>query len=136
MNIDMLDAPGCQKTKVHKLHEEQGVQILRVEVEPGGEIPLHAHDCAATMVILQGSARALGKSERIVKKGDVVVKAAHEPHGFGGIKDRFAFISISDESGILRPGGWDMTFLSPTICPSSRGKSNRHSPIADRVSTV
>lgn len=111
MNTEMVEVPGCSKTTVKRLHEEHGLQILRVDVEPGGEIPLHAHDCAATMVILDGSARALGNSERIVKKGDVVVKIPHEPHGFSDIKGRFSFISLSDEDGIVRPDRWDIAFL-------------------------
>lgn len=111
MDTDMLEAPGCRRTRVRKLHEEGGLQILRVDVEPGGEIPLHEHDCAATMVILEGSARALGKGERIVKKGDVVVKTPHQPHGFTDINGRFSFISLSDAAGIVRPDGWDMSFV-------------------------
>lgn len=110
-NTDTLAAPGCKKTTVRKLHEEHDLQILRVEVEPGGEIPLHAHDCAATMVILEGSARALGKRERVVTKGDVVVKTPHEPHGFSDIKGRFSFVSLSSDEGILRSEGWDMKYL-------------------------
>lgn len=111
MSTETLEAPGCKETTVKKLHEENGLQILRVDVAPGGEIPLHAHDCAATMVILKGTARALGKGDRIVKKGDVVVKTAKEPHGFSDIKNPFSFISLSTEDGIVRPDGWNMRFL-------------------------
>ena len=110
MKTDKLEVPGCKKTTVRKLHEEPGLQILRVDVEPGGEIPLHAHDCAATMVILEGSALTLGKGERVVKKGDVVAKSPHEPHGFSNIREGFSFVSLSDEAGILRPDGWDMRY--------------------------
>jgi quercetin dioxygenase-like cupin family protein len=113
MNIETntLEAPGCNGTRVKKLHEEEGLQILRVDVEPGGEIPVHTHDCAATMVILEGTARAIGKGDRIVKKGDVVVKTAKEPHGFSDIKEPFSFISLSTDDGIVRPDGWNMRFL-------------------------
>jgi quercetin dioxygenase-like cupin family protein len=111
MNTETLGAPGCKRTTVQKLHDERGLQILRVDVEPGGEIPLHEHDCAATMVILEGTARALGKGERVVQKGDVVVKTPHEPHGFTDISGRFSFISLSTDAGIVRPDRWDMTFV-------------------------
>jgi quercetin dioxygenase-like cupin family protein len=111
MTDDTIAVPGCRRTLVTKLYEERGKQILKVDVEPGGEIPLHAHECAATMIILEGTARALGKGDRIVQKGDMVVKAPQEPHGFTDVTERFSFISISDKAGIMREDAWDMVYL-------------------------
>ncbi len=111
MKSEILEVPGCSQTTIRKLFEEEGLQILEVEVQPGGEIPLHTHDCAATMVILDGKARALGNHERQVNRGDVVVKQPHEPHGFDGIDGPFSFVSISNENGIVRSNGWDLKYL-------------------------
>src|SRR5713226_6744271 len=97
-----IDALGCRLTTVEALSTQEGVQVLKVRVEPGGEIPLHQHDCAATMVVVSGSARTLGKDGRLARKGDVVVKAANEPHGFVDITEPFCFISISEGGGIVR----------------------------------
>ena len=84
--------------------------MLRVVVGHGGEVPLHSHDCAATMVVLGGSAFALGRRGRRVSKGDVVVKAPREPHGFSEVDAPFTFISISDGEGIQRETSWDMQY--------------------------
>lgn len=104
------EVPGCKETLVEALAEEPGLHVLRVEVGVGGEIPLHTHECAATMVIVGGSALALGSRERRVSKGDVIVKAPHEPHGFSHVEAPFTFISISDGDGIQQRTGWDISF--------------------------
>jgi quercetin dioxygenase-like cupin family protein len=103
--------PGCLGTYVELIGDRPGFQVLRVSVENGGEIPLHAHDCAATMVILEGTARTLGKDGRIVRPGDVVIKAGREPHGFTDAEGGFAFLSISTGNGIFQSGEWDLTYL-------------------------
>jgi len=110
MNTPKIAVPGCIGTFVTEVLEEEGCQILKVDVEPGGEIPLHSHACSATMVIMRGKSRALGKGERMVKKGDVVVKAPHEPHGFTEVTEPFSFLSISDNKGIMQRDGWDMKY--------------------------
>ncbi len=110
MNDDAINVPGCSGTTVKQLCSQPELQVLLVEVQRGGTIPLHEHDCAATMVITKGSATTLGKGGRIVKKGDVVVKTAHEPHGFADISEDFAFLSISDGLGIMQTDHWDLQF--------------------------
>lgn len=111
MNDERISVQGCRHTTVQKLYSEHGVQVLNVEMEPGGEIPLHAHECAATMVITKGRARTLGKDGRVVAAGDVVAKAPNEPHGFTQIEERFCFVSISDGGGIVRRDGWDLRYI-------------------------
>jgi quercetin dioxygenase-like cupin family protein len=110
MNNESIMAPGCTGTRVQKLADFEGVQVLKVDVEPGGEIPLHTHECAATMVVIKGKARTLGECSRAVAQGDVVVKIPNEPHGFSEVREPFSFISISDNAGILRQDGWDITY--------------------------
>lgn len=109
-----MQVPGCRGTTVRKVTRAHRLQFLEVNIKQGGEVPLHTHDCAATMVITRGSARKLtgkGLGER-VEAGDVVVKAAREPHGFTRIgKGGFQFISLSGSQGIVRKGGkLDMAF--------------------------
>jgi quercetin dioxygenase-like cupin family protein len=111
MKSEKVAVPGCKGTTVQNLLSEEGLQILKVEVGRGGEIPLHSHECTATMVVIKGKARALGKSGQIVSKGDVVVKSPNEPHGFTDIEEPFCFISISDNKGIMLANGWDMKYL-------------------------
>lgn len=111
MNNERLTVPGCRGTTAQKLLLDDGIQVLKVVVEPGGEIPLHAHECAATMVITKGSARTLGKDGRPVKAGDVVVKSPNEPHGFTQVSEHFEFISISNDRGILLADSWDLSYL-------------------------
>ncbi len=111
MNNMKQSVPGSRGTTVQEILTENGVQVLKVEVESGGEIPLHAHECAATMIVLRGSARALGKNSRIVREGDVVTKVPHEPHGFNEIADGFVFISVSNQAGIIKAGRWDLEYL-------------------------
>ena len=106
-----IAVPGCVGTYVEVIGERPGFQVLRVSVENGGEIPLHAHDCVATMVILEGSARTLGKDGRRVKTGDVVVKGIREPHGFTDVRDGFSFLSISTGEGILQGSDWDLNYV-------------------------
>ncbi len=108
--LTKVQVPGCRGTLVQRLLSGDGLQVLSVDVEPGGEIPLHSHDCAATMVITKGRARALGNSPRLVAAGDVVVKAPKDPHGFAEISEPFSFISISDRDGILHNDGWDVVY--------------------------
>lgn len=100
--------PGCPGTTVRELQPAHGLQFLEVNIESGGEVPLHTHECASTMIVTRGSARKLtrnGKSER-VKQGDVIAKAAKEPHGFTEVgEEGFQFISLSDNAGIVRQDG-------------------------------
>ena len=110
MSTEKVAVPGCRSTTVQKLLLEDGMQVLKVEVDPGGEIPLHTHECAATMVIVRGRARTLGKDGRVVSAGEVVVKAPNEPHGFTEVEEPFWFISISDDGGIMRANGWDIKY--------------------------
>lgn len=111
MQAEKIEVPGCRGTTVQHLLSDGGMQVLMVEVAPGGEIPVHSHECSATMVITKGAARTLGKDGRVVSKGDVVVKAPREPHGFSEVREPFAFLSISDGDGIVSPKGWDMSYL-------------------------
>lgn len=111
MNTEPIDVPGCKGTTVHELLLDEGVQVLKVEVETGGEIPLHSHECAATMVITKGSARTLGKDAHAVSAGDIVVKSRNEPHGFTDVSQHFEFISISDRNGIMKTDSWDLKYL-------------------------
>lgn len=107
-----VSVPGCQGTTVQNLLQEVGLQVLKVEVEAKGEIPLHTHECAATMIVVKGGACALlGGSSRIVDVGDVIVKGPNEPHGFTNVDKPFSFISICDNDGILKERGWDITYL-------------------------
>ncbi|TWT40529.1 hypothetical protein RAS1_42410 [Phycisphaerae bacterium RAS1] len=110
MIVEKKEVPGCRGTRVQELFAGRDVQVLLVEVDPAGEIPIHVHDCAATMVIVEGEARALGTHERVVGKGDVVVKAPREPHGFSGIGKRFSFVSVSDGRGIMHNDDWDLEY--------------------------
>jgi len=106
-----IQVPGCVATFAETIYEMPDVQILRVEVEPGGEIPMHKHDCAATMIVLSGEAWALGENERKVRKGDIIVKSPMEPHGFRDVRDFFVFISISNGEGIKRGAHWDIDYI-------------------------
>ncbi len=107
----LVEVPGCRGAFVQELLSENSVQVLKVIVEKGGEIPVHSHECAATMIVVSGRATALGKNRRIAKKGDVIVKKAGEPHGFAGIEEEFEFISVSDGNGIKQGSKWDMEYL-------------------------
>jgi quercetin dioxygenase-like cupin family protein len=111
MNTEPIKVPGCKGTTVHELLLDEGVQVLKVEVEPGGEIPLHSHECAATMVITKGSARTLGNDPHSVGAGDIVIKSRNEPHGFTDVSEHFEFISISDHKGIMQTRSWDLNYL-------------------------
>lgn len=105
--MSQIAVPGCPGTRVRELPAAHGLQFLEVNVEKGGKIPLHIHECAATMIVTRGSARKLtanGESQ-VVKPGDVVIKAAKEPHGFTDIGEGgFQFISLSDGNGIVDSG--------------------------------
>ncbi|MDX6709059.1 MAG: hypothetical protein QOH96_75 [Blastocatellia bacterium] len=111
MMEERLAVPGCKGTTAQRLLQEETIQVLRIEVEAGGEIPLHAHECAATMIIVAGSALTLGKDGRRVHAGDVVVKAPKEPHGFANVDERFEFISVSNSKGIMQVEGWDLSYI-------------------------
>ncbi|MDD5068031.1 MAG: cupin domain-containing protein [Candidatus Pacebacteria bacterium] len=106
--MNTVAVPGCPGTVVEELPSALGRQFLRVTIERGGEVPLHSHECAATMIVTHGSARKLverGNAER-VKAGDVITKAAREPHGFTEIgEEGFSFISVSGGLGIVQEGG-------------------------------
>lgn len=107
----MTEIPGSKRAYVQDLLSTEGLQVMRVFVEKGGEIPLHVHDCAATMVVVSGKAKAIGSKDRIVQKGNVIVKKPKEPHGFTEVKEPFTFISVSDDKGIMHKDGWDMGYL-------------------------
>jgi len=106
-----IEVPGCKKTLVEELLTEEGLQVMHVHVQPGGEIPLHRHSCAATMVVTQGYARKLGVHQDTVQKGDVVTKKPYEEHGFTEVKEPFSFISVSYGQGIMRKDGWNINYL-------------------------
>ena len=109
---EIITVPGCKGTTVEELVSENDIQILKVMVEPGGEIPLHTHKCAATMVVVKGEAKVLGKKDKqIANQGDIIVKSSMEPHGFTDVKKPFCFVSISDGKGILQNDGWDLKFM-------------------------
>ncbi len=113
MKQETIVVPGCKGTTVREIFSNGQIQIMKVDVAAQGEIPMHAHDTAATMIVVEGSATALGKSCRYVKKGDVVVKEANEAHGFSGITQPFSFISVSNGEGIMHDHGkaWDLKYL-------------------------
>mgnify|MGYP001560673906 CR=1 FL=1 len=107
-----IEVPGCEKTTVEDLLSEPGTQVMRVRVHPGGRIPLHSHECAATMVITEGRAYALGAGKsRYVDRGEVLVKGPGESHGFEDVREPFSFISISYDKGIMRPDGFDIRYI-------------------------
>lgn len=114
MEMKQIEVPGCKGTTVQNLYTIPRMQVMKVDVSPGGEIPMHKHSCAATMVIMKGEAKALGKGkDRVVRKGEIVAKAGNEPHGFTEVKEPFSFISISYDDGIMRnPNNWDMEYLT------------------------
>jgi quercetin dioxygenase-like cupin family protein len=108
-----IEVPGCTGTTVSELKRAHGLQFLEVNIAHGGEVPLHTHKCAATMIVTKGSARKLtatGAGYR-VNPGDVIAKAPSEPHGFTDVGETgFQFISISDNEGIVgQDGNFDMT---------------------------
>lgn len=113
MQNQEIVVPGCLGTTVRKLKSNHGLQFLEVTIAHGGEVPLHTHECAATMIVTHGSARKLtgdGKEE-LVKPGDVITKQAHEPHGFADIGDEgFRFISLSENDGIVQGETMDIAF--------------------------
>jgi len=117
LSQEHIRVPGCSGVTVREMPSAHGLHILEVNVAPGGEIPLHTHDCAATMIITRGSACKLisGGSGDYVGPGDVVRKAKGEPHGFSAIgEDGFQFISFSDGDGILREHSdddWDLRYV-------------------------
>lgn len=96
---------GCPGTSVKKMPPVHGLQCLQVTILPGGEVPLHSHECAATMIVVSGRARKLTRTGKgqFVKAGSVVVKTAGEPHGFTEVSpEGFRFISLSEGKGIVR----------------------------------
>lgn len=107
---ERVTVPGCKHTFVREIESKDSSQVMLVDVLAGGEIPLHTHNSSATMVILSGKAKALGHKSRYVKKGDVIVKASNEPHGFTDITDDFRFVSISYGEGIKQESNWDMKY--------------------------
>ncbi|HEV7449353.1 MAG TPA: cupin domain-containing protein [Candidatus Paceibacterota bacterium] len=111
--MSAIRVPGCPGTSIRELLSmHPGLQILEVTVESGGRIPLHLHDCAATMIVTRGSARKLTAdgSTQPVKPGDVLAKAAKEPHGFDDVGEGgFTFISLSDGRGIVDPSLHEVT---------------------------
>jgi len=112
MENKQINVPGCKDVVVKDLLTENGLQIMKVNVGVGGEIPLHKHGCMATMVITEGQAKILGKNGGIAKKGDVVTKVSNELHGFTDVKGPFSFVSISSGKGIMQENIWDMDFLN------------------------
>lgn len=108
----MLPVPGSKGAFVELLGCVGNTQILRVHVVPGGEIPLHTHDCNSGMGITAGSARTLGKEcDRLVRPGDYIYKPAGTPHGFTSVgEEGFEFISISDGEGIFQGENWDLSY--------------------------
>jgi len=114
METKQIKVPGCKGTTVQNLYSIPGMQVMKVDVSPGGEIPIHKHSCAATMVIMKGEAKVLGKGkDRVVRKGEVVAKDENEPHGFTEVKEPFSFISISYNDGIMQDqNNWDMEYLT------------------------
>ncbi len=113
MEHETIAVPGCEGTTVREIFSNGQIQVMKVDVTAGGEIPMHTHDTAATMIVVEGNATALGKACRYVRKGDIVVKEANEAHGFSGISQPFSFISISEGQGIMHAHGkhWDLKYL-------------------------
>ncbi|HLC79759.1 MAG TPA: hypothetical protein VJG83_05055 [archaeon] len=111
MENEFVKVPGCKETEVKELYHDNQTQISVVQVARGGEIPMHCHDCAATMIITKGSAKAIGKDYKIVKNGDIVVKKPKEAHGFTQIKEPFEFISVSEGNGIMHNGEFDIKYI-------------------------
>ena len=110
-NNGWVNVPGCMKTEARRLLTNEALQVLEVKVNPGGEIPLHAHNCAATMIVTEGEAKATGHTPRQVKKGDIIVKKPREAHGFTQVDSPFVFISVSDGEGIMHETDWDIGYV-------------------------
>lgn len=108
----MLVVPGSTGVTIEPLGSIGGVQLNKVRVAPGGQIPLHSHECNSGMGITQGSARTLGKDEnKPVRPGDYIYKPSGTLHGFTDIgAEGFEFISMSDGDGIVLNTGWDIAY--------------------------
>jgi quercetin dioxygenase-like cupin family protein len=99
--MNKINVPGCKDTFVQEISSDGKVQVMNVEVEKKEMMPFHSHDCAATMIITEGAATALGRKKRSVKQGDIVIRKRNARHGFSDIKNTFSSISLSDGHGIM-----------------------------------
>ncbi len=106
-----IRVPGCKRTTVSVLFTDRRTQILKVHVARGGEIPLHQHKAAATMIILRGKARVLGKERRAVRPGSVVAKKSMEPHGFSDVRSALTFLSFASRGSIVKESRWDLQYV-------------------------
>jgi quercetin dioxygenase-like cupin family protein len=64
-------------------HGGLGISLILVDAAPGQRVSLHRHPYDEVFVVHEGEAQAIvGKEERRLSAGDVVLIRAGEPHGF------------------------------------------------------
>jgi quercetin dioxygenase-like cupin family protein len=89
-------------------------QDLLVQVNPGGQVPLHSHSVDATMFIVDGEAIVISDDESLngqtVHRGDVVDFERNIRHGFKA--SPLGLLFVSRNGGIIDEGSnaWDIQF--------------------------
>ncbi len=85
---------GNFKVRMRILIEERDAPnyIMRIfEVDPGGEIPQHAHPWEHEIFVLQGTLRLkIGDKEYIVKEGHAIYIPTNVPHEYRNIGEGVA----------------------------------------------
>jgi len=112
-----MNVTGASQTTAQIIEQGADQQVQIVEIHAGGQIPLHSHDIGSSYIVLEGSGRLLGKTERTVKAGDVFYIPANQPHGWTDVSGKtLRFVSVSSGHGIYKKhataseGEWNIKY--------------------------
>lgn len=112
--------PGTTSTTAQTISQGPDMEVQRVVIRPGGEIPMHSHPFGQSYCVVEGQGvitTPRGKTN--VDRGDAGYFAPNEPHSWQNTgKADLVFISSSaGEQGILEAnettgGKWNIHYHS------------------------
>jgi quercetin dioxygenase-like cupin family protein len=94
ISIPLLeDAPGDRVTKT--LFKAQDIEVMRMVVLKGKEIPSHSVARGLTLQCLEGrvAVEAMGRSQELVP-GELLYLPAMQPHALRGIEDASVLLTL------------------------------------------
>lgn len=112
MKVKTTPLPGCVKTTVQEIYTHNDLQILKVDVEHNGEVPMHTHKSNVTMLVLSGFAHVIGDNNYVVQKGDIIKVKPEQPHGFTRVEQNLSFISIIEGDNLIQNGKYDISYCT------------------------
>ena len=76
-------------------HDSPDARVVVFRIERRQQVAVHTSPSSVVLFVLSGHGMATGADgEEVVRQGDVVLYAPHEPHGFRALDDRLIVAAV------------------------------------------